>query len=305
MLPPPAAESINPGGLPEEELRWILETSGIGAAAMTAPPGSWVAGKDKVTVEKVYLTTAVGSPAQLGGNTAQVMGLRVPVIIIKQEESCQCHCACRDAPAAPQPPQPGAGGTEQLAEEPGVPPSQKPSDWGNELPLGAPIQPARLRRSPLLRRFNHRCCLLHPRHSSNNSLQSCSNSWPHSLPARRSVSPARLRRRRRPWSSPCWALRSLQRSLRSSSLSRRHARPRPMQRARRCCKSSSPYLNSYNSNRFSSSSSNRIHFSSSNFSSKIRPIGSICCNMCHQFSHCNSNNRLSSCFSSSNSRSWV
>ncbi|XP_032803385.2 uncharacterized protein LOC116939286 [Petromyzon marinus] len=136
-----AAESINPGGLPEEELRWILETSGIGAAAMTAPPGSWVAGKDKVTVEKVYLTTAVGSPAQLGGNTAQVMGLRVPVIIIKQEESCQCHCACRDAPAAPQPPQPGAGVTEQLAEEPGVPPSQKPSDWGdgNELPLGATI----------------------------------------------------------------------------------------------------------------------------------------------------------------------
>uniref|UniRef100_S4RHD0 Metal-regulatory transcription factor 1 n=1 Tax=Petromyzon marinus TaxID=7757 RepID=S4RHD0_PETMA len=113
-----AAESINPGGLPEEELRWILETSGV-------------AGKDKVTVEKVYLTTAVGSPAQLGGNTAQVMGLRVPVIIIKQEESCQCHCACRDAPAAPQPPQPGAGVTEQLAEEPGVPPSQKPSDWGD------------------------------------------------------------------------------------------------------------------------------------------------------------------------------
>ncbi|CAN0372499.1 unnamed protein product, partial [Lampetra planeri] len=76
-------------------------------------------------------TVCVGDcvPLARAGNTAQVMGLRVPVIIIKQEESCQCHCACRDAPAAPQPPQPGAGGTEQLAEEPGVPPSQKPSDW--------------------------------------------------------------------------------------------------------------------------------------------------------------------------------
>lgn len=64
------------------------------------------------------------------GNSVQQIGLSLPVIIIKQEESCQCHCACRDsvkdkssksassivsAPAQPQP-----------SEPPPPPPSQPP-----------------------------------------------------------------------------------------------------------------------------------------------------------------------------------
>lgn len=64
------------------------------------------------------------------GNSVQQIGLSLPVIIIKQEESCQCQCACRDsakdkssksassivsAPAQPQPSQP-----------PPPPPSQHP-----------------------------------------------------------------------------------------------------------------------------------------------------------------------------------
>ncbi|XP_057196550.1 metal regulatory transcription factor 1 isoform X2 [Triplophysa rosa] len=67
-------------------------------------------------VEKVFFTTAIpvgGHP----GSAVQQIGLSLPVIIIKQEESCQCHCACRDsakdkstspppapAPAPPPPP---------------------------------------------------------------------------------------------------------------------------------------------------------------------------------------------------------
>ncbi|KAK5623325.1 hypothetical protein CRENBAI_015924 [Crenichthys baileyi] len=31
------------------------------------------------------------------GNSVQQIGLSLPVIIIKQEETCQCHCACRDS----------------------------------------------------------------------------------------------------------------------------------------------------------------------------------------------------------------
>ncbi|XP_019720889.1 metal regulatory transcription factor 1 [Hippocampus comes] len=59
-------------------------------------------------VEKVFFTTAipVGGSA---GSAVQQIGLSLPVIIIKQEESCQCHCACRDAAkdeASPPPPPP-------------------------------------------------------------------------------------------------------------------------------------------------------------------------------------------------------
>lgn len=31
------------------------------------------------------------------GNPVQQIGLSLPVIIIKQEEACQCQCACRDS----------------------------------------------------------------------------------------------------------------------------------------------------------------------------------------------------------------
>ncbi|XP_072890576.1 metal regulatory transcription factor 1 isoform X1 [Hemitrygon akajei] len=47
-------------------------------------------------VEKVFFTTAIPVTGNTG-NPVQQIGLSVPVIIIKQEESCQCQCACRDA----------------------------------------------------------------------------------------------------------------------------------------------------------------------------------------------------------------
>lgn len=46
-------------------------------------------------VENLFFTTTVPLPGT-GGNTVQQIGLSLPVIIIKQEESCQCQCACRD-----------------------------------------------------------------------------------------------------------------------------------------------------------------------------------------------------------------
>lgn len=67
------------------------------------------------------------------GSSVQQIGLSLPVIIIKQEESCQCQCACRDsakdkssksassivsAPTQPQPPEP--------PPPPPPPPSQPP-----------------------------------------------------------------------------------------------------------------------------------------------------------------------------------
>ncbi|XP_042194752.1 metal regulatory transcription factor 1 [Callorhinchus milii] len=47
-------------------------------------------------VEKVFFTTAIPVSGNTG-NQVQQIGLSVPVIIIKQEESCQCQCACRDS----------------------------------------------------------------------------------------------------------------------------------------------------------------------------------------------------------------
>uniref|UniRef100_A0A8C7NQK9 Metal regulatory transcription factor 1 n=1 Tax=Oncorhynchus mykiss TaxID=8022 RepID=A0A8C7NQK9_ONCMY len=47
------------------------------------------------TQEKLYFTTAI----PMGGNTGtalQQLGLRLPVIVIRQGESCQCRCPCRD-----------------------------------------------------------------------------------------------------------------------------------------------------------------------------------------------------------------
>uniref|UniRef100_A0A8C5EBV3 Metal regulatory transcription factor 1 n=1 Tax=Gouania willdenowi TaxID=441366 RepID=A0A8C5EBV3_GOUWI len=96
----------------DQNLQWILSS----AANQQQNPEHTVTPK----VEKVFFTTAipVGGNA---GNSVQQIGLSLPVIIIKQEESCQCHCSCRDstkekntqsssssvpAPTQQQPPEP-------------------------------------------------------------------------------------------------------------------------------------------------------------------------------------------------------
>lgn len=70
----------------EQNLQWILN------GTTTNPDQSQQTSK----VEKVYFTTTVPLTGT-GGNAVQQIGLSLPVIIIKQEESCQCQCACRDS----------------------------------------------------------------------------------------------------------------------------------------------------------------------------------------------------------------
>ncbi|KAM4581331.1 metal regulatory transcription factor 1 [Odontesthes bonariensis] len=99
----------------DQNLQWILSSA---ANSQQNPEQAPHQGAPKV--EKVFFTTAipVGGNA---GNSVQQIGLSLPVIIIKQEESCQCQCACRDsakdktaksasstvsAPAQQQPPEP-------------------------------------------------------------------------------------------------------------------------------------------------------------------------------------------------------
>ncbi|XP_072275619.1 metal regulatory transcription factor 1 [Pyxicephalus adspersus] len=70
----------------EQNLQWILNG--------TAPNQDQSQQAPKV--EKVFFTTTVPLTGT-GGNSVQQIGLSLPVIIIKQEESCQCQCACRDS----------------------------------------------------------------------------------------------------------------------------------------------------------------------------------------------------------------
>ncbi|PWA20640.1 hypothetical protein CCH79_00011509, partial [Gambusia affinis] len=75
----------------DQNLQWILSSA---ANSQQNPEQASLPGAPKV--EKVFFTTAipVGGNA---GNSVQQIGLSLPVIIIKQEESCQCQCACRDS----------------------------------------------------------------------------------------------------------------------------------------------------------------------------------------------------------------
>ncbi|XP_075709358.1 metal regulatory transcription factor 1 isoform X2 [Rhinoderma darwinii] len=69
----------------EHNLQWILNGTSQNHEQSQA-----------AKVEKVFFTTTVPLTGT-GGNTVQQIGLSLPVIIIKQEESCQCQCACRDS----------------------------------------------------------------------------------------------------------------------------------------------------------------------------------------------------------------
>ncbi|CAJ1062705.1 metal regulatory transcription factor 1 [Xyrichtys novacula] len=75
----------------DQNLQWILSSA---ANSQQNPEQAAHQGAPKV--EKVFFTTAipVGGNA---GNSVQQIGLSLPVIIIKQEESCQCQCTCRDS----------------------------------------------------------------------------------------------------------------------------------------------------------------------------------------------------------------
>ncbi|XP_047454119.1 metal regulatory transcription factor 1 [Mugil cephalus] len=116
----------------DQNLQWILSSA---ANSQQSPDQAAHQGGPKV--EKVFFTTAipVGGNA---GNSVQQIGLSLPVIIIKQEESCQCQCACRDSAkeksaksassivSAPAPQQPSEPPPPSLPEPPPQP-SPSPS----------------------------------------------------------------------------------------------------------------------------------------------------------------------------------
>ncbi|XP_051999458.1 metal regulatory transcription factor 1-like [Xyrauchen texanus] len=94
LAPPPPTITIAPtlGLQPsivmsDHNLQWILSSA---ASAQQNPE------QQGPKVEKVFFTTAIPVGGH-SGNAVQQIGLSLPVIIIKQEESCQCQCACRDS----------------------------------------------------------------------------------------------------------------------------------------------------------------------------------------------------------------
>ncbi|KAI9999987.1 hypothetical protein NQD34_011830 [Periophthalmus magnuspinnatus] len=75
----------------DQNLQWILSSA---ANSQQNPEQAQHQGGPKV--EKVFFTTAIPVGGHAGDSVQQI-GLSLPVIIIKQEESCQCQCACRDS----------------------------------------------------------------------------------------------------------------------------------------------------------------------------------------------------------------
>ncbi|XP_061770974.1 metal regulatory transcription factor 1 isoform X2 [Nerophis ophidion] len=111
----------------DQNLQWILSSA---ANSQQNPEQSHQGGPK---VEKVFFTTAIPVGGNAGSSVQQI-GLSLPVIIIKQEESCQCQCACRDtakdksaSTAAQQQPPEGALPPPQPQEPPQHPPADATS----------------------------------------------------------------------------------------------------------------------------------------------------------------------------------
>ncbi|XP_054477803.1 metal regulatory transcription factor 1 [Anoplopoma fimbria] len=138
----PTANLLQPSlVMSDQNLQWILSSA---ASSQQNSEQSSHQGTPKV--EKVFFTTAIPVGGNAGSSVQQI-GLSLPVIIIKQEESCQCHCACRDAakekssksasaivsaPSQPQPPEPPPPPLPQPPEPP-----QQPSTSSSSCSLPA------------------------------------------------------------------------------------------------------------------------------------------------------------------------
>ncbi|XP_014033342.2 metal regulatory transcription factor 1 isoform X2 [Salmo salar] len=91
----PAHSTIQPITLSTQNLQWLLNSvNDLRQQDMQTQLSQQHSGS---TLEKLYFTTAI----PMGGNTAlQQIGLSLPVIVIRQGESCQCRCPCRDGSTA-------------------------------------------------------------------------------------------------------------------------------------------------------------------------------------------------------------
>ncbi|XP_041739659.1 metal regulatory transcription factor 1 [Coregonus clupeaformis] len=93
----PAVSILQPMTLSTQNLQWLLNSVNDQRQRDTQTQLSQQ--HSGSTVEKLYFTTAI----PMGGNTGtalQQIGLHLPVIVIRQGESCQCRCPCRDGSTA-------------------------------------------------------------------------------------------------------------------------------------------------------------------------------------------------------------
>uniref|UniRef100_A0A667Z427 Metal regulatory transcription factor 1 n=1 Tax=Myripristis murdjan TaxID=586833 RepID=A0A667Z427_9TELE len=96
LAPTPATITIAPTQnllqpslvMSDQNLQWILSS----AANTQQNPEQADHQLSQLTASMFFLIIF-----SIPGNSVQQIGLSLPVIIIKQEESCQCQCACRDS----------------------------------------------------------------------------------------------------------------------------------------------------------------------------------------------------------------
>ncbi|XP_038828339.1 metal regulatory transcription factor 1-like isoform X2 [Salvelinus namaycush] len=93
----PAQSTLQPLTLSTQNLQWLFNS--VNDQRQRDTQTQLLQQHSGSTQEKLYFTTAI----PMGGNTGtalQQLGLRLPVIIIRQGESCQCRCPCRDGSTA-------------------------------------------------------------------------------------------------------------------------------------------------------------------------------------------------------------
>ncbi|XP_038822812.1 metal regulatory transcription factor 1-like [Salvelinus namaycush] len=93
----PAHSTIQPITLSTQNLQWLLNS--VNDPRLQDMQTQLSQQQSGSTLEKLYFTTEI----PMGGNTGtalQQIGLSLPVIVIRQGESCQCRCPCRDGSTA-------------------------------------------------------------------------------------------------------------------------------------------------------------------------------------------------------------
>ncbi|XP_045550744.1 metal regulatory transcription factor 1 isoform X2 [Salmo salar] len=132
----PAQSTLQPLTLSTQNLQWLFNS--VNDQRQRDTQTQLLQQHSGSTLEKLYFTTAI----PMGGNTGtalQQLGLRLPVIVIRQGESCQCRCPCRDGSTASD--------TEKqtLACQPTGEPSgaqvKQPQDLSTQDPPPQPPQP--------------------------------------------------------------------------------------------------------------------------------------------------------------------
>nr|XP_029519044.1 metal regulatory transcription factor 1-like isoform X3 [Oncorhynchus nerka] len=123
----PAQSTLQPLTLSTQNLQWLFNS--VNDQRQRDTQTQLLQQHSGSTQEKLYFTTAI----PMGGNTGtalQQLGLRLPVIVIRQGESCQCRCPCRDGSTA-----------SNTQKQTGCQPTGEPSGAQVKQPQDPPPQP--------------------------------------------------------------------------------------------------------------------------------------------------------------------